>query len=70
MFFKNNFLNYSIEFLFKQFNEKFCLANVKIFIVQNEYRLKQKVVLKYKDNPKPLKFNIKFANGAEHNIEF
>ena len=28
------------------------------------------LVLKYKDDPKPLKFNIKFADGAEHNIAF
>ena len=39
------------------------------------YELKQQadmriLVLKYKDDPKPLKFNIKFANGAEHNITF
>ena len=39
------------------------------------YELKQQadmriLVLKYKDDPKPLKFNIKFANGAVHNITF
>ncbi len=28
------------------------------------------LVLKYKDDPKPLKFNIKFANGTVHNITF
>ena len=28
------------------------------------------LVMKYKDDPKPLKFNIRFANGAEHSIEF
>ncbi len=28
------------------------------------------LVLKYKDDPKPLKFNIKFANGKIHNIAF
>ena len=28
------------------------------------------LVLKYKDDPKPLKFNIKFANGKVHNITF
>ena len=28
------------------------------------------LVLKYKDDPKPLKFNIKFADGTEHNITF
>jgi len=39
------------------------------------YELKQKadmriLVLKYKDDPKPLKFNIKFADGKVYNIEF
>jgi len=39
------------------------------------YELKQQadmriLVLKYKDDPKPLNFNIKFANGDEHNITF
>ncbi len=39
------------------------------------YELKQQadmriLVLKYKDDPKPLNFNIKFANGEEHNITF
>ncbi len=39
------------------------------------YVLKQQadmriLVLKYKDDPKPLKFNIKFANGTVHNITF
>ena len=28
------------------------------------------LVLKYKDDPKPLKFNIKFADGTEHNVTF
>ena len=28
------------------------------------------LVLKYKDDPKPLKFNIKFSNGAVYNITF
>ena len=28
------------------------------------------LVLKYKDDPKPLKFNIKFADGTVHNITF
>ena len=28
------------------------------------------LVLKYKDDPKPLKFNLKFANGTVHNITF
>ena len=28
------------------------------------------LVLKYKDDPKPLKFNIKFADGKVHNITF
>ena len=28
------------------------------------------LVLKYKDDPKPLKFNIKFADGEVHNITF
>ena len=28
------------------------------------------LVLKYKDDPKPLKFNIKFADGTEHNISY
>ena len=28
------------------------------------------LVLKYKDDPKPLKFNIKFANGSVYNITF
>ena len=28
------------------------------------------LVLKYKDNPKPVKFNIKFANGTTYNITF
>ena len=28
------------------------------------------LVLKYKDDPKPLKFNIKFEDGTEHNITF
>lgn len=28
------------------------------------------LVLKYKDDPKPLNFNIKFTNGAVHNITF
>ena len=28
------------------------------------------LVLKYKDDPKPLNFNIKFADGAVHNISF
>jgi len=39
------------------------------------YELKPKanmriLVLKYKDDPKPLKFNIKFTNGEEYNITF
>ena len=39
------------------------------------YELKPKaemriLVLKYKDDPKPLNFNIKFANGTVHNIKF
>ena len=39
------------------------------------YELKQQadmriLVLKYKDDPKPLKFNIKFADGKVHNITF
>jgi hypothetical protein len=39
------------------------------------YDLKQQadmriLVLKYKDDPKPLNFNIKFANGKVHNITF
>lgn len=39
------------------------------------YELKQQadmrlLVLKYKDDPKPLKFNIKFADGTVHNITF
>ena len=28
------------------------------------------LVLKYKDNPKPLNFNIKFANGKTYKITF
>lgn len=28
------------------------------------------LILKYKDDPKPLNFNIKFANGTVHNITF
>ena len=28
------------------------------------------LVLKYKDDPKPLNFNIKFSNGTVHNITF
>lgn len=28
------------------------------------------LVMKYKNDPKPLKFNIKFADGTVHNIEF
>ena len=28
------------------------------------------LVLKYKDDPKPVKFNIKFADGTSHNITF
>lgn len=28
------------------------------------------LVLKYKDDPKPIKFNIKFADGSVHNITF
>ena len=28
------------------------------------------LVLKYKNDPKPLKFNIKFADGTAHNITF
>ena len=28
------------------------------------------LVLKYKDNPKPTNFNIKFENGSVHNISF
>ena len=34
---------------------------------QEEMRI---LVLKYKDEPKPLKFNIKFANGAVNNFTF
>ena len=39
------------------------------------YELKQQadmriLVLKYKDDPKPIKFNIKFADGTVHNITF
>ncbi len=39
------------------------------------YELKQHadmriLVLKYKDDPKPLNFNLKFADGTEHNITF
>ena len=39
------------------------------------YELKQQadmriLVLKYKDDPKPLNFNIKFANGSVYNITF
>ena len=39
------------------------------------YELKQQadmriLVLKYKDDPKPLNFNIKFTNGAVYNISF
>ena len=34
---------------------------------QGEMRI---LVLKYKDDPKPLKFNVKFANGATYNISF
>ena len=28
------------------------------------------LVLKYKDDPKPLKFNVNFANGTVYNITF
>ncbi len=28
------------------------------------------LVLKYKDDPKPLNFNLKFADGSEYTITF